>query len=277
MSVLKRFLAAQRYSAENWAARLRKRSALPLLAPRDRGVVDELRRDGGAVTSLEALGVPGTDRMLLAADRLAAATVGRPPGKGGFIIQPSAAEMDASPELIRWGLDERLLAIVANYLGLPAAYRGVTMRRDIAGGGATETRLWHCDDEDFRIVKIIVYLNDVGLDGGPYEFIPKPLAPAKWRLPEGYGRIEDADMKRWTPAEQWRPCTGQRGTAVFTDTCSVLHRGRIAQTTDRLTLFFCYNSIAPVHPQSCRPLFDRAAFRARNPDLSATQEAAIAF
>jgi hypothetical protein len=275
MPMLRRFLAAQRDVARNWQKRRAHAAHLPALDPRDLAIVEGLRRDGGFVTSLAALAVPGTEAMLAAADRLGAATAGRKPGKGGFNIQPSAAELEACPELIRWGLDERLLAIVANYLGLPAAYRGLTLRRDIAGGGATETRLWHRDDEDFRICKIIVYLNDVGLDGGPYEFIGKREAPALWRLPAGYQRIADADMARWAPEDRWRTCTGPRGTAVFADTCRVLHRGRIAARADRLALFFCYNSTEPVHPQHCRPLFDRAAFRARSPGLSAVQEAAI--
>jgi hypothetical protein len=276
MSILRRFLAAQRDAARNWQNRRRQAAHLPRLDQRDVAIVEGLRRDGGFISSLAALAVPGTDAMLAAADRLAAATAGRRPGKGGFNIQPSAAELESCPELIRWGLDERLLAIVSNYIGLPAAYRGLTLRRDIAGGDATETRLWHRDDEDFRICKIIVYLNDVGPDGGPYEFIGKREAPSLWRLPAGYQRLTDADMVRWTLPEQWRSCTGPRGTAVFTDTCRVLHRGRIASHDDRLALFFCYNSTSPVHPEHCQPLFDRAAFRRRYPDLTPAQEAAIA-
>ncbi len=268
MSIVRRFLAAQRDTAKNWQKRRRHAGHLPPLDQRDRPVVEGLRRDGGVVSSLAALAIPGTEAMLAAADRLAAATAGRKPGKGGFNIQPSAAELESCPELIRWGLDERLLAIVANYIGLPAAYRGLTLRRDIAGGDATETRLWHRDDEDFRICKIIVYLNDVGLNGGPYEFVGKQQAPSLWRLPAGYQRLTDGDMARWAPEQHWRTCTGPRGTAVFADTCRVLHRGRIASHTDRLALFFCYNSIEPVHPEHCGPLFDRAAFRQRSPGLT---------
>jgi hypothetical protein len=276
MSILRRFLAAQRAAARNWRKRRHHAARLPYLDRRDLAIVEGLSRDGGYVTSLAALAIPGTDAMLAAADRLAAATAGRTPGKGGFNIQPSAAELEACPELIRWGLDERLLAIVTHYLGLPAAYRGLTLRRDIAGGAATETRLWHRDDEDFRICKIIVYLNDVGVDGGPYEFVGKQEAPSLWRLPTNYQRIADADMARWAPEESWHTCTGPRGTAVFADTCGVLHRGRIAAHTDRLALFFCYNSTEPVHPEHCRPLFDPATFRTRSPGLSPVQDAAIA-
>jgi hypothetical protein len=276
MALAKRFLAAQQRGIVNWDQRRRHRPALPAIDPRDRDIVASLRRDGGALSSIAALALPGTEAMLAAADRLAAATLGRTPGKGGFNIQPIQAEIDAHPEIIAWGLDERLLTIAANYLELPVDYRGVVLRRDIAGGDSTETRLWHRDDEDARILKIIVYLNDVGPDGGPYEFIAKPDSPAFWRLPPELGRIDDPEMARWTARERWQSCTGTRGTAVFSDTCGVLHRGLIGTAADRLTLFFCYNSKHPVHPEYCRPLFDRAAFRSRHEGLSPAQQAAIA-
>jgi hypothetical protein len=276
MALMKRILAAQRRGIVNWSQRRRHRPTLSALDPRDRGIVASLRRDGGTLSALGVLDLPGTDAMLAAGDRLAAATLGRTPGKGGFNIQPLPAELDLYPDIIAWGLNERLLAIAANYLELPVDYRGVVLRRDVAGGDSTETRLWHRDDEDFRILKIIVYLNDVGPDGGPYEFIAKPDGPANWRLPPELDRIDDPEMARWAAPERWRSCTGSRGTAVFTDTCSFLHRGLIGTAADRLTLFFCYNSKQPVHPEYCRPIFDRAAFRARCGQLSPVQQAAIA-
>ncbi|MDB5405530.1 MAG: hypothetical protein JWL84_442 [Rhodospirillales bacterium] len=276
MALVKRFLAAQQRRLVNWDQRRRHHPALPALDPRDRDLVAALQREGSALSSIGALGLPGTEAMLAAADRLAASTLGRTPGKGGFNIQPSAAELDANPEIIAWGLDERLLAIAANYIGLPVDYRGVVLRRDIAGGTSTETRLWHRDDEDVRILKIIVYLNDVGPDGGPYEFVAKHDGPAPWRLPPRLGRIEDPEMARWAARERWRSCTGTRGTAVFSDTCSVLHRGLIGTAADRLTLFFCYNSKQPVHPEWCEPLFDRTTFLSRREALSPAQQAAIA-
>jgi hypothetical protein len=273
--LVKRFLAAQRRGIVNWDERRRHRPALPALDPRDRGIVASLQRDGGALSSIGVLDLPGTEAMLTAGDRLAAATLGRTPGKGGFNIQPSAEELDRYPDIVAWGLNERLLAIAANYMGLPVDYRGVVLRRDIAGGDNTETRLWHRDDEDVRILKVIVYLNNVGPDGGPYEFIARHDGPAPWRLAPELGRIDDPEMARWTARERWQSCTGVRGTAVFSDTCSVLHRGLIGTAADRLTLFFCYNSKQPVHPEYCQPLFDRTAFLSSHAGLSPAQRAAI--
>ena len=65
-------------------------------------------------------------------------------------------------------------------------------------------------------------------------------------------------MREVVPESSWHACSGPRGTVVFSDTCSVYHRGTIAHSEDRHALFFCYNSRSPRSPGDCQPLFDRA-------------------
>jgi hypothetical protein len=62
---------------------------------------------------------------------------------------------------------------------------------------------------------------------------------------------------------------------VFSDTCSVYHRGTVAHSEDRRALFFCYNSKSPRSPEHCRPLFDRARFAKTVDGLSARQRAVL--
>jgi hypothetical protein len=157
---------------------------------------------------------------------------------------------------------------------MPVDYRGLTVRRDIAGGEQLETRLWHRDYEDFKIVKIIIYLNDVDRGGGAYEFIPRSHLPI-WRIGPLGGRVSDPAMSKFVPESSWYNCNGPRGTVVFSDTCSVYHRGAIAHSEDRRSLFYCYNSSSPRSPQYCLPLFDRAHFGENAGDLSLRQRAAI--
>jgi hypothetical protein len=275
MPDLKQYANEQRYNFVYWRRRLRHRGTLPTLSAPDQTIVRRLLDDGGAVTSLKALDIAGTDAMLKSSDALMASLQGRSPVKGGFGVQANPAEIDACPALIRWGLDERLLAIVSNYIGLPVVYRGLTVRRDLAGGDKVETRLFHRDNEDNRIVKIIVYLNDVDEDGGAFEFIPVADSPASWRVKGDGSRASDDAMSRLTSPSRWLSCMGERGTAVFADTCRIYHRGRIAKDIDRVALFFCYNSATPISPQWCQPLFDRNRFIAACPELSPRQRAAI--
>jgi hypothetical protein len=242
----------------------------------DRTIVEALRNSGGFVTSLDALGIPGTAQMMAAANAVFSAIASRPAGKGGFIASAPQQEIERHPALIRWGLDERLLDVIENYIAAPVDYRGLMVRRDVKGGDALETRLWHRDYEDRKIVKIIVYVNDVDRGGGAYEFIPRGELPI-WRvgpLAVSTGRIDEASMRRVVPQSVWRTCSGPSGTAVFSDTCSVYHRGTIAHSEDRRALFFCFNSRTPRSPEHCQPLFDRPRFAAAT-CLSARQRAAI--
>jgi hypothetical protein len=249
---------------------------MPVLSTEDQMIVRNLERTGVHVCALDDLRVDGSDTILSICDSLTHPLAGIPVPDDDYVVSARAEDVIANPRLIRWGLDERLLAIVRTYIGTPISYRGLTVRRDVVGGPLAETRMWHRDSEDNRIVKIIVYLNDIGEDGGPFEFVPVKWTPATWRVPYvNSSRVSDVEMRRLVPPAHWTPCTGARGTVVFVDTCRVFHRGRVAEKEDRRTLFYCYNSRQPISPQWCLPLFDTSAFLTAYPNLSETQRTSI--
>ncbi|MGH7440155.1 MAG: hypothetical protein ACRENE_31065, partial [Polyangiaceae bacterium] len=112
-------------------------SRLPCLAAAHLPVLEALRREGAHVIPVESLGLPGTDAMLGAC----AALVGElraPPAGNGHGSHPGHAQnaprlpghrlMDF-PEIYLWGLDDRLLDLVENYVGLPIRYHGADIRR----------------------------------------------------------------------------------------------------------------------------------------------------
>ena len=73
------------------------------------------------------------------------------------------------PEVIRFGLEERA---ARHHRGVPRGAGGFTtvhLRKDIGGGNQVGTRFWHLDTEDVRVIRMMVYLNDVTLDDGPFE------------------------------------------------------------------------------------------------------------
>lgn len=161
------------------------------------------------------------------------------------------------PELFHWGLQERLLDIAENYLGLPPAYLGVNLRKDVPNRKQTGTRLWHKDGEDRRVLKVIIYLNDVGEDGGPFEYIPPHLSPSYRPFQHIYCKILDGDMQQVVPASNWKACTGSAGTVVIVDTAKVFHHGKIPQS-ERAALFFCYTSRQPKRLDICHTHYSRA-------------------
>jgi hypothetical protein len=254
-------------------SRRRAAGALPPLPPRMRAALAALERDGVFVSSLEELGA-GTE-LLPALDRLFAANAGTSAHAKDYVVHVPDSAIDAAPAVLAWGLGEDILALCANYIGLPVAYRGVSVRRDIANGEWTGTRLWHRDSEDNRILKLIVYVNDVDAATGPFECVPKRFSPPTWRvnLQDG-SRVDERDFDRFVPQDRRVACTGPRGTVVIVDTCAVYHRGRLPEAKDRLTAFYCYNSLRPLSPGDCQPMFDRQRF-VSGQHLSARQASAL--
>jgi hypothetical protein len=77
------------------------------------------------------------------------------------------------PSIYLLGLQDRLLDIAENYVGLPPAYDGVTINYTVADGREVSTRKWHRDWEDRRMLKVAVYLHDVDEDAGPFQMIKR--------------------------------------------------------------------------------------------------------
>lgn len=242
------------------------------LPPSWQVALESLERDGAYVTNLDALDLPCSADMLDDADCLYAAMAAE--STSARIAQhASRVDIESCENLLMWGLAEPILSLVELYMGKPVVYRGVTVRKDMANGVMDGTRIWHRDGEDFRILKCIVYINDVGPDGGGFQYIPRAHAPPIWRL-DIYDGNRVANMDELVPESHWRACTGPRGTVVLVDPCSVYHRGQLPKSGDRQAVFFNYNSNTPLFPEHCKPLFDNEGY-AMAKKLSPRQRAAL--
>ncbi|NEU75960.1 2OG-Fe(II) oxygenase [Hassallia byssoidea VB512170] len=222
---------------------------LPVLSTSDRALVETIKRDGVVITSLSALGIPSNPRFFQVAKKLKSEIPKSISGqKNEFVVHATSQQMMEHPEIFLWGLEERLLNIVENYLGLPVAYQGVFFRRDIANEVAIKSRLWHIDLEDRKVLKIIVYLNDVNEDGGPFQYIPQSLTSTVARsLKYRSGYIRDETMQQVLSPSNWKSCTGLAGTVIFAATSSIFHRGKTPVADDRFAVFFDYTSRQPKH------------------------------
>lgn len=249
-------------------------SYLPAISAPDSAIVDTLKQEGVFVTSLANLAIPSTSELFHASQTIIPKLLAAPStNKREYVLKATSTQLMEHPSLFLWGLEERLLNIVENYLGLPVAYHGLYMRRDLANGVQRRTRLWHLDKEDRRMLKIIIYLEDVNHDGGPFQYIPKSLTPTISRsLKYNYDTIKDKVMERVVPPSRWKSCVGPAGTVLLIDPASMFHRGKLPVGSDRLTLFFDYTSRKPKHPYYCKSSFsvNESSFLAN--DLSQRQK-----
>ena len=229
---------------------------LPVLSTSDLSLVKAIEGEGIVVTTLAALSIPSTTQMLQAAKSLMPKIPKSISGdKNEYVIHANSEQMMEYPEIFFWGLEQRLLNIVENYLGLPVAYHGAYFRRDITNKVQQKSRLWHIDTEDRKLFKIIVYLNDVNDDVGPFQYIPQSLTSTVVRdLRYKRGYIPEKTMQQVISSSNWKSCTGFSGTVIFADTASVFHRGKIPTALDRFTIFFDYSSRRlPFHEKSYLP------------------------
>ncbi|MBE9170926.1 hypothetical protein IQ238_26575 [Pleurocapsales cyanobacterium LEGE 06147] len=219
---------------------------LPPISPADSTLLNSLQEEGVLVTTLEALAIPSTDLFTEAAKKLLFQLQALPTiGKDVVIL--SNSQIASYPEIILWGVEERLINIIENYIEMPVRYYGAGVRREIANGKMIDVRQWHRDIEDRRMVKIIIYLNDVNIEGGPFEYISKPLTlSSSQTLKYNSGFVSDRDMKSVVSISDWKPCTGPSGTVVFADTSNVFHRAKAPVALDRFSITYTYTSIKPI-------------------------------
>jgi hypothetical protein len=115
---------------------------------------------------------------------------------------------------------------------------------------------WHVDFDDKHLLKAFVYLTDVGLEHGPFEYVPSSQPGGRYHgvrpwKPMGMGRVPDEDVRRGVPAGEIVTFTGAKGTLILCNT-SGLHRGGFATAGPRVLATATYCSPASLKALSNR-------------------------
>lgn len=223
---------------------------LPNLDDQGMSVVETLRQEGTCVIPIEDLGFSSTDTMLSTAFALADNIKLRAlelDQNNNCEVGSSSEDLREFTEILLWALEPKLLNIIENYIGLPILYQGFAMRKSIADGQYSGVRRWHVDWEDRRIIKVIIYLNDVVTGGGPYEYISRRITPEAVKKLNYYnlGYVSDDEMAEAIPKSDWTACLAKKGSVIISDTSSVFHRAQPPTKDERFSITFCYTSTNP--------------------------------
>ncbi len=262
-SAIKRKIFMLSSDLKYYIARWKHSRKLPVLEAGDRQILNALKKDGVCVTTLADLGLDSSSELLKAAyEQLS--QMENPNNDHLDEKLPQIYTVTGLLEFSNWGNEKRLLNIIENYIGLPVAFHGVHLRKDFPSKHQFGTLLWHSDAEDRRIIKIFIYLNDVEEKTGPFEYIPRSLAPVfSWKyiqlyyklFKSNYMGIDDKDVKPVIPKSAWKSCPGPAGTVIIVDTKNALHHGTV-RTEERSALFFCYTANPPERPDLCTQYWD---------------------
>lgn len=226
-------------------------------------MVETLRRERIATLPLAELGIPATERFLPQAEAVAERLETLSPenyeneyGVGFRSAVPVGPSVIAAehPELFLWGLDDKMLDLAEHVIGLPVAYHGVTVRKDLVDHQQRGSRKWHQDAEDRRVLRVLVYLSDVLDEGdGPFEYLPpdRGLDARSFAGSVTAGMMTDDEVRRVVPPEHWRRVLGPRHTVILATTDRLFHRGRPPQR-ERKVLSLYYTSRQPTNTPLCK-------------------------
>lgn len=141
----------------------------------------------------------------------------------------------ACPHLLEVMNHPGLLEIAAGFLGCKPTISGVGLRWSFASDSpASEVQKFHRDAEDWKILRLFVYLTDVFADCGPHQFVMgSHQTTGRLRLRP----YSPDDIERRFGSDQVLTIGGPRGTAFVGDMWGI-HRGVPPSGRARL-LFSC--------------------------------------
>ena len=244
----------------HWRRRNRDR-ALPARAIEgdERRCVDSLRREGFAISSVDALfgdrslfeETAAVVRELMETRSVAGvATAG---SKETYLTKLASERFEATHPCVRVALHPAALTVANAYLELRSTLRALEVwHTRPSPGQAVQTQLWHRDADDVMNVKMFVYFTDVTPAAGPLTVAPRthPLGDRRGAVAsDSNGRSTDEQMASVVPESDWRILAGPPGTIVFADTCGY-HKQLKPESGERVKLVAQYVSGTPYVPQA---------------------------
>lgn len=223
----------------------------------EQNIARQLEINGIAITDLQALNINNTESFLDAAQIVTEelrtqSLLSRNMGKD--TLTATARQLLDQPSILSWGCSDKLLRIVREYLKLPVAYDGLSFYYSVANGKERGPRKWHRDKEDWKMLKVCVYLHDVDLDSGPLECVLPGVNQQICQDHPSYKVFSSKKLQKFLGNNQddwYTSCTGKSGTVIFIDTARYYHRGRPPIKQDRSAVFFSYFSTRPKNPYYC--------------------------
>lgn len=154
----------------------------------------------------------------------------------------------AAPEVLDIANDERVLKIVSGFLGCKPliSYIAVWWSYHVPSG-AQEAEFFHRDVDDWRFVKLFVYLDDVSTENGPHVYVKHSSRTNKLT---SIRRFTDDEVEETFGAHNIILLPANAGVAFLEDTYGI-HKGQPVGQGRRLILQVVYGmTTLPYSPKS---------------------------
>lgn len=280
MKLRKQIAYAGRHFTPTWRYGFNLKSSLaylfdhPTLVGEAKRIVDELNRNGIAITSVDKLLGDGShfaeisravakleSEFSAQVEDLRATANQDTESLKTFLIKLLGEKPSLDPGSIyaRFALQKEILHVANAYFGMFTQLRYYNVWHTLATQTPPrESQLWHRDREDHLILKLFVYFSDVDEGAGPFTYAAgthrKGLIQndPQTFVEKGVERWGDGQMETIVPRPNWISAVGKTGTMVFADTRGC-HKGGLARTSDRILYTCLFTSPTSQAPE----LFER--------------------
>lgn len=171
------------------------------------------------------------------------------------IAHHEVADVLRAPHLLDLANDPRILRIVTEFLGCKPTIGYLAVWWSYATGkGAQQAEFFHRDVDDWKFVKLFVYLSDVGAESGPHMYVQNSSADAK--LAE-IRRFSDDEVRSAFGQDNILTMVAPAGQGFLEDTFGI-HKGQPVAAGTRLIFQAVYGySELPYGPKA--PVTTRSA------------------
>ena len=150
----------------------------------------------------------------------------------------AAADVLRAPGLLALANDPILLDTVAQFLGCkPTIAYMASWWSYPTEMGAQQAEYFHRDVDDWRFVKLFVYLTDVGPRNGPHIYVTQSSRSDRLRR---IGRFSNEEVEEAFGVQNVKTVTGEAGDAFLEDTFGV-HKGQPVVEGHRLIFQVVYS------------------------------------
>ncbi|MCE9582270.1 MAG: phytanoyl-CoA dioxygenase family protein [Planctomycetes bacterium] len=165
------------------------------------------------------------------------------PAKGKdylFRLLGAKPVLDPDSVFVRLGIHQAVLGMAQAYFGMFVRLNQFNVWHNLpAYNEPKASQLWHTDPEDRQILRLFLYLRDVGPGSGPLSYIPGSHALGRRQvkpemfLQDSTMRSTDEQMSKVSPPANWVTATAKQGTMWFVDTRGY-HKGGHVRDEDRI-------------------------------------------
>ncbi len=157
--------------------------------------------------------------------------------KADFLVQLLGnGDLLKLPEARAFALSEELIALTACYFGEVPVISRADLWWSPPNESKAESQLYHYDGEDKSQLKVILLVNDVDMDTGPFTFVDAIASGKVGTTRRHSARLDDESVEAVAGKPAVTALTGSAGSVGIVDTSRCLHYGSRGNSKERLLL-----------------------------------------